>query len=175
MSLRHAVLGLLAELDGGSGYDLMKMFELSLGNMWSANQSQVYGELGKLTADGLIEVTAEGPRGRKEYGVTEAGRKELRRWLLDEEPKPARRDATLLRVFFLGQLDPDQAQGYLRGRAEDMGRRAEELAALQEQIDWGDDNLSVYGRLAMEYGRRFMAMRREWAEWAENELKSREP
>jgi PadR family transcriptional regulator AphA len=174
MSLRHALLGLLAELEGGSGYDLMKMFELSLGNVWSATQSQVYGELGKLTADGMIEVTSEGPRGRKEYAVTDAGRAELRHWLLEAEPKQARRDETLLRVFFLGQLKPEQAEAYLLGCAKHMGRRAEELTALQSDIDWGDDNLSVYGRLAMEYGRRFFAMRREWAEWAANEIKTRE-
>ncbi|MCP9970381.1 hypothetical protein [Actinomadura madurae] len=34
MSLRHAVLGLIAEMDGASGYDLLKVFEISLGNVW---------------------------------------------------------------------------------------------------------------------------------------------
>lgn len=33
MSLRHAVLGLLAE-SPASGYDLMKMFNASLANVW---------------------------------------------------------------------------------------------------------------------------------------------
>ncbi len=44
MSLRHAVLGLIVEVPGRSGYDLLKIFEISLGNVWSATQSQVYGE-----------------------------------------------------------------------------------------------------------------------------------
>ncbi|MEV0148845.1 MULTISPECIES: PadR family transcriptional regulator [unclassified Nonomuraea] len=170
MSLRHAVLGLIVELDGASGYDLMKLFEISLANVWSATQSQLYGELAKLTADGLIEVAAEGPRGRKEYRATDSGREELRRWLVEEEPKPAQRDGTLLRVFFLGQLEPEQARAYLRDRAALMGERRDELAALQEQVPWGEDNLSFYGRLTMEYGRRFFAMRKEWSEWAEAEL-----
>lgn len=60
MSLRHAVLGLLAE-SPASGYDLMKMFNASLANVWPATQSQVYGELTKLTTAGLVEVAAHGP------------------------------------------------------------------------------------------------------------------
>ena len=59
-------LGLLAQ-HPGSGYDLLKQFEKSMANVWPATQSQLYGELNKLADGGLIEVTAVGPRGRKEY------------------------------------------------------------------------------------------------------------
>ena len=77
MSLRHAVLGLLA--DGpASGYDLLKMFDRSLAFVWPASQSQLYGELNRLADDGLIEVSNEGPRGRKDYAITDQGRAEAR-------------------------------------------------------------------------------------------------
>jgi len=50
MSLRHALLGLLA--DGpASGYDLMKVFDRSLAFVWPATQSQLYGELNRLADD----------------------------------------------------------------------------------------------------------------------------
>ena len=45
-----------------------------MANVWPATQSQLYGELNKLADAGLIEVTDIGPRGRKEYRITEAGR-----------------------------------------------------------------------------------------------------
>ena len=45
MSLRHALLGLLAE-HPASGYDLLKQFEGSLAFVWPATQSQLYTELG---------------------------------------------------------------------------------------------------------------------------------
>ncbi|NKZ07086.1 PadR family transcriptional regulator [Actinomadura latina] len=172
MSVRHAVLGLIAEMDGASGYDLLKMFEISLGNVWPARQSQLYGELGKLTEAGLIEVAEEGPRGRKEYRITEPGRAELHRWLVDVEPKAARRDDALLRVFFLGLVDPAEAQAYLRRHVGELDRRLDDLHALEKNIHWGGDDLSVYGRLAMEYGKRFMAMRRDWFDWALGEIKA---
>lgn len=172
MSLRHAVLGLIAEMDGASGYDLLKMFEISLGNVWPARQSQLYGELGKLTEAGLIEVAEEGPRGRKEYRITEPGRVELHRWLVDVEPKPNRRDDALLRVFFLGLLSPEEARDYMRGHIDHLDRRLDDLMDLEKALTWGDDDLSVHGRLAVEYGKRYLAMRRGWFDWALREIES---
>ena len=98
MSLRIAALGLLAH-EPGSGYDLLKHFEKSMANVWPATQSQLYGELNKLADTGLIEVSDIGPRGRKEYRITEAGRAELRRWVTDPHDVPPFRSAELLRVF----------------------------------------------------------------------------
>lgn len=59
MSLRHALLGLLSERPA-SGYDLLKLFDTSLAAVWPATQSQIYTELTKLAASGLITVAAEG-------------------------------------------------------------------------------------------------------------------
>ena len=171
MSLRHAVLGLLSERPA-SGYDLMKLFESSLSNVWSATQSQVYGELGKLAAAGLLTVSAEGPRGRKEYAVTEAGRAELRHWLVETEPERVRRSETLLRVFFLGLLTPDEAAAFLTAEAS---RAAEEGAALRElesAVEWDADPLSAHGRLALEFGLRMAAVQEEWARWAAAQIAS---
>jgi len=172
MSLRHAVLGLIAEMDGASGYDLLKTFEISLGNVWPARQSQLYGELGKLTDAGLIEVADEGPRGRKEYRITGPGRAELHRWLVDVEPKPNRRDDALLRIFFLGLVTPEEARDYMRKHVAGLEQRLDDLKELEKNVDWGDDDLSVYGRLAIEYGKRFMAMRRDWFDWAMQEIQT---
>ncbi|RFU39899.1 PadR family transcriptional regulator [Actinomadura logoneensis] len=174
MSLRHAALGLLVEMDGASGYDLLKMFEITMGNVWQATQSQLYGELNKLTAEGFIEVASEGPRGRKEYRVTDAGRAELRRWLLEVPPKIVRRDDVLLRMFFLGQVEPEEAAAFVRKQSAGAERALADLTALEGRIEWGDDNLSFYGRLAMEYGRRFLAMRADWYEWVVQELAERD-
>src|SRR5262245_44739059 len=133
MSLRHAVLGLLAEAPG-SGYDLMRVFTMSLANVWPATQSQVYGELARLAEAGLVEATAAGPRGRKEYAVTDAGRAELRHWMIDVEPNRVHRSDLLLRVFFLGQLTREEAEDYLRRQGAVAARDHEELLKLREQV-----------------------------------------
>jgi DNA-binding PadR family transcriptional regulator len=169
MSLRHALLGLLSDRPA-SGYDLLKLFETSLANAWPATQSQVYTELAKLADAGLITVGAQGPRGRKEYALTDAGLSELRRWLTESTPVQHTRSDLLLRVFFLGVLTPEQGREYLRWLAEVSARGHERLRAVEESVDWEDDNLSVHGRIALEYGLRFNAMRREWAEWAARQI-----
>jgi DNA-binding PadR family transcriptional regulator len=168
MSLRHAVLGLLSE-EPGSGWDLLQKFEMSLANVWPATQRQVYGARPKRADAGLIAVVEEGPRGRKVYEITDEGRAELRHWLLETRPR-TRRDDLLLRVFFLNAVEPAQARGFLARTAEAVTERHEELRKLDEQIDWGDDALSVYGRLALEWGLRYTVMHREWAEWALTQL-----
>lgn len=170
MSLRHGVLGLLA---GGpaSGYDLLKIFEVSLANVWPATQSQLYGELGKLADSGLIEVISEGARGRKEYAITEAGQAELRRWMTEVEPTHLRRSDMLLRVFFLGRLSPEAARSYLRHQGEIAAKELEAVESIREFVDAGTDELSVYGRLALEFGLRLHRMQVEWAQWAEQQIR----
>ena len=59
MSLRHALLDLLAG-EPMSGYDLARLFSVSLGNVWPAQHSQIYPELAKLSADGLSRRPARG-------------------------------------------------------------------------------------------------------------------
>ncbi|MGW1839202.1 PadR family transcriptional regulator [Streptomyces sp. BBFR2] len=171
MSLKHAVLGLLSEAPA-SGYDLMKLFNASLANTWPATQSQVYGELAKLTSAGLAEVSAHGPRGRKEYAITQKGLAELRHWLADVEPGGPHRDDSLLRVFFLGLLTPLEARAYLLGRAHATAELHDRLRRIDDGAEWDDDMISVYGRLALEYGLRMTAAQEEWARWAAEEIGS---
>lgn len=169
VSLKHAALGLLS-LRPASGYDLLQTFRESLANVWPATQSQLYGELGKLAAAGLVTVAAEGPRGRKEYSITPEGTAELRHWLGDVRPAPARRSEMLLRVFFLGMLTPHEAEDYLRDRATVAAEQQAELQRLDETVDPDDGQLAIYGRLALEWALRYTAMQQEWAAWAIEEL-----
>jgi DNA-binding PadR family transcriptional regulator len=169
MSLRHALLGLLVDRSA-SGYDLMKLFDTSLANVWPATQSQVYGELARLAENELIAVTAEGPRGRKEYSITGAGMNELRQWLATPAPIQPRRSDMLLRVFFLNVTSPEVARGYLEGRRQLAHEQHERLKQLEAAIDWEDGDLSVNGRLALEYGLRLSAMEEAWADWARDRI-----
>ena len=169
MSLKHAVLGLLSS-GPASGYDLLQTFHQSLVNVWPATQSQLYGELGKLADAGLVTVVSEGGRGRKEYTITEEGLAELRHWLSEVEPVPQRRSEMLLRVFFLGVIPPDEAEAYLRRRAIAAVDQLQGLRATEEVIRDDTRPLAVHGRIALEWGLRFAAMQKEWAEWAAKEI-----
>jgi len=159
-----AALGLLAQ-EPGSGYDLLKHFEKSMANVWPATQSQLYGELNKLAGAGLIEVSDIGPRGRKEYRITEAGRAELRRWVANPDDDPAFRSAPLLRVFLLGEIPPEDARKHMVATAEHADAEVRRLEELRDAVDWDEDEGLFYGRAALEYGLRTNAMEADWARW----------
>ncbi|MCV7253778.1 PadR family transcriptional regulator [Mycobacterium hackensackense] len=164
MSLRIAALGLLAQ-HPGSGYDLMKRFEKSMANVWPATQSQLYGELNKLAATGLIEVAATGPRGRKVYRTTDSGRDELLRWLISPQDDPPYRSPGQLRIFLLGELPRAGAAGHVQALADHARAEIDRLETLRAQLHWDDSDESFYGYAALEQGLRHHAMQVEWAEW----------
>ena len=172
VSLRIAALGLLAQ-EPGSGYDLLKHFEKSMANVWPATQSQLYGELNKLADAGLIEVSDIGPRGRKEYRITDAGRAELRRWVADAQNDPPFRDAGLLRVFLLGEVPREAARKHVAAMAEHAEAEVSRLEELRDSIDWSGDDGLFYGRAALEWGLRKNAMEAEWANWLVKEIDRR--
>jgi DNA-binding PadR family transcriptional regulator len=167
-----AALGLLAQ-QPGSGYDLLKTFEKSMANVWPATQSQLYGELNKLADNGLIEVTDVGPRGRKEYRITAAGRTELQRWMMSPEDDPPYRDASLLRVFLLGEIEPDQARRHMVAVAEHAASEVKRLEVLKDSVDWNDGVGLFFGRAALEYGLRLGAMEATWARWVIDQIDGR--
>ena len=157
-----AALGLLAQRPG-SGYDLLRLFEQSMANVWPATQSQLYGELNKLAESGLIEVAAVGPRGRKEYRITAAGRTELQRWITTPADDPPFRSPGLLRIFLLGEIPRDQARTHLLNMAAHADAEVERLTALRESIADDADDGAFYGLAALDYGLRLNTMQGQWA------------
>jgi PadR family transcriptional regulator AphA len=170
MSLPHALLGLLA--DGpASGYDLLKRFDGSLAFVWPATQSQLYTELGKLDRSGLVAVAARGPRGRKEYAITDDGIAELQRWLTETEPERGRRNECTLRVFFLGSIDPSRARAYLEREAELTAELLARLQHVADSTDWDHAPRDLrFSRIALEQGLRVTQANLDWARWAADEV-----
>jgi DNA-binding PadR family transcriptional regulator len=164
VSLRIAALGLLAN-EPASGYDLLKHFEKSMANVWPATQSQLYGELNKLADAGQIEVSSVGPRGRKEYRITESGRDELRRWVAAPHDDPPFRSASLLRVFLLGEIPAQQAREHMAAVADQADAEIARLEQLRDSVDWNAGDSLFYGRAALEWGLRRYAMEADWARW----------
>lgn len=93
MALEHAILVALDE-QAGSGYDLARRFDRSIGYFWTATHQQVYKVLARMESDGWVRATLVAQEGRpdkKHYDLTESGRVELRRWLAEPaEPEVTR-------------------------------------------------------------------------------------
>ncbi|MET9021147.1 PadR family transcriptional regulator [Actinopolymorpha sp. NPDC004070] len=178
MSLRYALLGLLSERPA-SGYALTQRFEQSLQKYaWHANHSQIYPELAKLAADGLVTVVEEGARGRRTYAITDAGREALREWLLTSGGGPRRvRNEAVLRTFLLSTLEPADAALLLRGYVDRSARDLAELQAVVADLEASEQagEPQRFGRFAAEFGVRQYAAFHDWAQWALARVESATP
>lgn len=172
MSLRYALLGLLAE-EPASGYDLAKKFERVLQRYaWHAQHSQIYPELNRMAVNGLITVVAEGARGRRTYAITDAGRADLRQWMVNPPDVIVVRNEFVLRLFLLSTLDPAEARRLLEWTADTNAKQLEELRASVAAFDAAADPAAglPLQRLVAEFGLRSFQLLTEWAGWASERI-----
>ncbi|MGW5156741.1 PadR family transcriptional regulator [Nonomuraea wenchangensis] len=119
MALRHAVLAALLSGEH-SGYQLTKIFDVGVADFWYASPQQLYAELARLEADGLVagrEVVQRGRPNKRVFSVTGAGLDELAAFAA-APPKPLLlRDDLVVRVHAVDALDPAPVIAQLRERA----------------------------------------------------------
>ncbi|MFF9147578.1 PadR family transcriptional regulator [Streptomyces sp. NPDC014861] len=95
MALEHAILVSLLEKPG-SGYELARRFDRSIGYFWTATHQQIYRVLKRMENDGWVaarEVPQQGRPDKKEYSVADLGHAALSSWLHEPiEPESVRHD-----------------------------------------------------------------------------------
>jgi DNA-binding PadR family transcriptional regulator len=99
VALTHAIMVSLCE-QSGSGYELARRFDRSIGYFWRAPHQQIYRTLRAMEADGWVHVKPVVQRSRpdkKVYTVSDAGRAELARWIADTRDSRTRDIAVKLR------------------------------------------------------------------------------
>jgi DNA-binding PadR family transcriptional regulator len=114
MKLRPAsflILGMV-RLGARSGYAIKRAADASTQFFWPMSLAQVYPELARLEAAGLLrrEADPRGGRERHHYSLTDSGEEALQNWLRSARTEPTQfRDEGLLRMFFADALaDTDQ-------------------------------------------------------------------
>ncbi|MFJ8017028.1 PadR family transcriptional regulator [Streptomyces sp. NPDC096339] len=83
MALEHAILVSLLEKPG-SGYELARRFDRSIGYFWTATHQQIYRVLKRMEGDGwldVLDVPQQARPDKKVYSVADAGRIALSAWL----------------------------------------------------------------------------------------------
>lgn len=117
MSLPHALLTALAERTG-SGSELAARFDKSIGYFWQATHQQIYRELARLEEAGFIEsLPEESTRGRKRaYRILPAGKKELKRWIVQDHEPAGMRDELMVRIRAEAAIGPTGLDKQIRQR-----------------------------------------------------------
>ena len=109
MSLRHVLLAVLSK-EPNCGYGIGRLLQRELSHIWAARLQQIYGELAKLQADGLMDVESIDLPNRptkKIYSLTAAGKAELDRWLADRAGLHTNKDDLLVRLYCMERIPPD--------------------------------------------------------------------
>ncbi|ONI71563.1 PadR family transcriptional regulator [Kribbella sp. ALI-6-A] len=137
MALEHALLVSLSEREG-SGYELARRFDRSIGFFWAATHQQIYRVLRRMEEAGWVthtDIAQEGRPDKKVYQVADTGRAELTRWLAEPIEPTTLRDE--LGVKLRGASLGDEA-AVLREIERHRDEHAARLAAYQaiEQRDF---------------------------------------
>jgi DNA-binding PadR family transcriptional regulator len=135
MALRHAVLAALLEGEA-SGYQLAKRFDVSVANFWSATPQQLYRELDRLEAEGLVRARLVRQKRRPDkrvFTLTDAGLAELHRFTGIPAKPAAMRDELLVKL-----------------QAIDVGDSDAVPKALMARLDRAHAKLALYDRLLAE-------------------------
>ncbi|MFF0742872.1 PadR family transcriptional regulator [Streptomyces sp. NPDC004111] len=133
MALRNAVMAALLEGEA-SGYDLAKGFDASVANFWTATPQQLYRELERMEADGLIAarvVRQERRPNKRLFSLTGAGLAAVHEYTAEPPGRPSSiRDELLVKV-----------------QSVDAGDAEAVRVAVAERIDWAKAKLARYERL----------------------------
>src|SRR5215210_5099613 len=104
----YVILGML-KLGRRTGYEIKSLVDVSTRFFWAASYGQIYPELKRLEASGLIrgQDDASDGRRRRAYELTSAGRGALHEWLTSgEDDVRELRHEGVLKLFFSDVLGP---------------------------------------------------------------------
>jgi DNA-binding PadR family transcriptional regulator len=175
-ALRYA---LLCALHSGplTGYELVQRMRRPIGYYWTAQQSQIYPELARLTDEGLIEHDAAagpGPHERKTHRLTESGREVLAQWLVEPPHRRPPRDELVLKTFALAAADRTAMRELYRAEAARHRERLEDYLDQQEEATArGDDDpagprFGAYATLQLGIAAERTML--DWCEWLADQL-----
>jgi PadR family transcriptional regulator AphA len=150
----YALLGLLA-LGPGSGYDLKRRAESTVGYFWAENYGQIYPALKQLTAARLVSRKVQAPRvagrpPRQVYAITNKGMAALTTWLAAPPRVEPFRSEMLLKLFFGFVSGPRIQESHLRRVREQEARRLTDYRAIESELP---PDVPPYCLMTLSYGR----------------------
>jgi DNA-binding PadR family transcriptional regulator len=152
-----------------SGYDLGQSIRASIGFFWNESYGQIYPNLKKLAAAGLVTAKTQKQKGkpdRQVYSITPSGRAHLKKWLAVEPQSEVPRNELLLKLFFGVQAAPEAVIGYVERMAKIEGSflakfRQIERELLSQMRLYPD---VPYWRMAARFGQLELEAHLRWAE-----------
>ncbi|HEY6420059.1 MAG TPA: PadR family transcriptional regulator [Candidatus Binataceae bacterium] len=176
-ALEHALLGLVAEVPGITGYDIVKIFNLSMAHYWHAHQGQIYPTLERMVGRGWLrgrDVVQRGRPNKRLYTITTGGQRMLVEWLESPFEELKLKFPALLRCRFLGHLGADGAREKIREQREAWEKhlatyRAIEQEHFAEPRRYPNVN-AMFSYFTLRGGIDWMEENIRWCDWAVAEI-----
>ncbi len=152
-----------------TGYEIKRLVDRSTRFFWSASPGQIYPELRRLEAAGLL-TRAEQPQGdrpRSVYSLTSAGEEALHRWLIHPELSFEQRNEGLLKLFFADNLEHEELLELVRAMRAQRAQTLERLRAVEATVP---KPLEGSRSLVLEYGLEFHEWVVDWCKRTEERL-----
>lgn len=166
----YVLLGLLSE-EHLSGYEIKKIIDTRLSFFWNESFGQIYPELKRLAAEGLIAVSgesagAEGSNSKQsiKYHITGPGRLELAEWLKTPVEKESVRYELLLKLYFSNSSSAAAMLEHLREFELNHRRQQQLFGRFEEQLKQNLDVHSNHSHILMvlSFGQKLWEAYAEW-------------
>lgn len=175
-SSMEVLLGLLT-VEPMSGYDLGLAIRASIGHFWNESYGQIYPNLKKLAAGGLVTAKTEKQKGKPDrqiYSITPRGRMRLAKWLAIEPQPEVPRNELLLKLFFGVQAQPSALIAYVERMAERETAILENLKRLQREeiAQMARYPDAPYWKMAARFGQLELEAHLRWAQETQAALRA---
>lgn len=174
MSLKHAILAML-DIEEGSGYDLVKRFNKSIGYFWSSPYQQVYRDLKQLEEKGFIsaeDIAQVGKPDKKLLRITDSGLEELEAWL----EKPAKtmkvKEPLLIKLFSGRLLKKNSLLEEIERHRIHHVETLEKYHDLASGLDEMDARRKARYQLPYQTLQLGIRIEKAWLEWAEETVEN---
>lgn len=170
--LKHGILGLLNYGDM-TGYDIMRIFKDSLNFFWTAQTSQIYRELQTLKKQGWVvdkNISQSGKPDKKLFSITESGKQELNRWLLEDDTGFEMKSPILMKTFFRGERSTDENIEFFRRIQQNCNDFIAQVKSspginIERYEKFVDSpEKAVYWKMTVQYGMMYIKMLLGWSE-----------
>jgi len=165
---KFIILGLLSH-EPLTGYDLRQIAERSIGNFWTdLSFGQIYPTLRTLEKKGLVSKTVEVDEARplrKVYSITQEGREELQKWLVEPADMEIFKLDILLKLYFGSIVGVEHSikkvEMFIHRNETTLERYAAFEKSLRGIVNQSKDH--KFFLLTLEYGQYITKAQLQWA------------
>ena len=147
-STQGVLLGLLHH-GPRTGWDLLQEVKAGLARFFNITPSHLYRELAALEDRGLIRPGAPGPRDRRPFRITAAGKRAFAGWIATPPGPEQIRYPLLVTLWFGAHLDAETMAGFVAAERDEHAVRL----ARYEAMTVDDPNVAAVVSFGVHYER----------------------